>query len=116
MCSKWAERLPSAVTTVQPSARALVSGPPALTIGSIARVMPGLRASRRPAGRREALSPGMTLAIEPMVNAGGPETKALADGWTVVTADGSLSAHFEHTVAITAEGREVLTARVPAHA
>ena len=69
-----------------------------------------------PPGRREALSPGMTLAIEPMVNAGAPETKALADGWTVITADGSLSAHFEHTVAITPEGREVLTARVPAHA
>jgi methionyl aminopeptidase len=69
-----------------------------------------------PAGRREALSPGMTLAIEPMVNAGRAETKALADGWTVITADGSLSAHFEHTVAITPEGREVLTARVPAHA
>jgi methionyl aminopeptidase len=69
-----------------------------------------------PPGRRETLSPGMTLAIEPMVNAGRADTKALADGWTVVTADGSLSAHFEHTVAITPEGREVLTARVPAHA
>lgn len=69
-----------------------------------------------PPGRRETLSPGMTLAIEPMVNAGRAETKALADGWTVVTADGSLSAHFEHTVAITPDGREVLTARVPAHA
>lgn len=69
-----------------------------------------------PPGRRETLSPGMTLAIEPMVNAGGPETKALADGWTVVTLDGSLSAHFEHTVAITPEGHEVLTARIPANA
>ena len=46
----------------------------------------------------------MTLAIEPMVNVGGPATKTLDDGWTVVTADGSLSAHFEHTVAITPDG------------
>ena len=66
-----------------------------------------------PAGRREILAPGMTLAIEPMVNAGEAGTKALADGWTVVTADGSLSAHFEHTVAITAEGHEIITHRGP---
>lgn len=64
-----------------------------------------------PPGRRERLAAGMTLAIEPMVNAGGPETKTLEDGWTVVTADGSLSAHFEHTVAITEDGPEVLTFR-----
>jgi methionyl aminopeptidase len=64
-----------------------------------------------PPGRRELLSPGMTLAIEPMVNAGGPATRALPDGWTVVTADGSLSAHFEHTVAITPDGHQVLTRR-----
>lgn len=64
-----------------------------------------------PPGRREVLAPGMTLAIEPMVNAGGPGTKTLADGWAVVTADGSLSAHFEHTVAITDKGYEVLTGR-----
>lgn len=64
-----------------------------------------------PPGRREVLAPGMTLAIEPMVNAGGPGTKALSDGWTVVTADGSLSAHFEHTVSITQDGHEVLTER-----
>ena len=62
-----------------------------------------------PPGRREVLAPGMTLAIEPMVNAGGPGTKLLDDGWTVITADGSLSAHFEHTVAITRDGHEVLT-------
>ena len=62
-----------------------------------------------PPGRREVLAPGMTLAIEPMVNAGGPGTKLLDDGWTVITADGSLSAHFEHTVAITPDGHEVLT-------
>ena len=65
-----------------------------------------------PPGRREVLGPGMTFAIEPMINAGGPATKTLGDGWTVVTADGSLSAHFEHTVAITEDGCEVLT-RLP---
>jgi methionyl aminopeptidase len=62
-----------------------------------------------PRGRREILAAGMTIAIEPMVNAGGPQTKVLGDEWTVVTADGALSAHFEHTVAITPEGHEVLT-------
>jgi methionyl aminopeptidase len=55
------------------------------------------------------LEPGMTLAIEPMVNAGRPEIAILNDGWTVVTKDGSLSAHFEHTVLITASGPEILT-------
>jgi methionyl aminopeptidase len=67
-----------------------------------------------PPGRREVLSPGMTLAIEPMVNVGGAATKVMDDGWAVVTADGTLSAHFEHTVAITPDGHEVLTARGPA--
>lgn len=62
-----------------------------------------------PRGRREVLAPGMTLAIEPMVNMGAAQTKLLEDGWTVITADGSLSAHFEHTVAITPDGHEVLT-------
>ncbi len=64
-----------------------------------------------PPGRGPVLRPGLVLAVEPMVNAGGWETRQLADGWTVVTADGSLSAHFEHTVAVTEEGHEVLTAR-----
>jgi methionyl aminopeptidase len=59
--------------------------------------------------RRERLSPGLTVAIEPMVNVGGPATKTLADRWTIVTLDGSLSAHFEHTVAITEDGPRVLT-------
>ncbi|HEY9225203.1 MAG TPA: type I methionyl aminopeptidase, partial [Gemmatimonadaceae bacterium] len=59
--------------------------------------------------RREKLVPGLTLAIEPMVNIGGPATKTLSDRWTIVTADGSLSAHFEHTVAITDNGPRVLT-------
>ena len=57
----------------------------------------------------QKLRPGMTLAIEPMVNAGGPETKVLNDGWTVVTKDGQLSAHFEHTVLITGSEPEILT-------
>jgi methionyl aminopeptidase len=59
--------------------------------------------------RREKLVSGLTLAIEPMVNAGGPATKTLSDKWTIVTVDGSLSAHFEHTVAITDDGPRVLT-------
>jgi len=62
-----------------------------------------------PAGRGPLLRKGMTIAIEPMLNIGGWETARLDDGWTVVTADGSLSAHFEDTVAITEDGPEVLT-------
>jgi methionyl aminopeptidase len=50
------------------------------------------------------------LAIEPMINAGGPDVRVLDDQWTAVTADGSLSAHFEHTVAVTEQGAEILTA------
>lgn len=61
-------------------------------------------------GRGPRLQPGMTLAIEPMVNAGGPGVQVLKDKWTTVTADGSLSAHFEHTVAITSDGTVILTA------
>jgi methionyl aminopeptidase len=59
--------------------------------------------------RREKLVPGLTLAIEPMVNAGGAATRTLQDRWTIVTADGSRSAHFEHTVAITDNGPRILT-------
>lgn len=55
------------------------------------------------------LNPGLVLAIEPMINAGTHEVKTLDDGWTAVTQDGKLSAHFEHTVAVTEDGREVLT-------
>jgi methionyl aminopeptidase len=61
-------------------------------------------------GRGPILEPGMVFAIEPMVNMGGWKTRALDDGWTVVTDDGSLSAHFEHTVAVTPKGPHVLTA------
>ena len=56
------------------------------------------------------LMPGLTIAIEPMVNVGGPTTRTLPDKWTIVTTDGSRSAHFEHTVAITETGNRVLTA------
>ncbi len=62
-------------------------------------------------GRGPRLAEGMTLAIEPMVNVGRPAVKVLADGWTAVTKDGSLSAHFEHTVAVTKNGPMVLTMR-----
>jgi len=66
------------------------------------------------AGRGPLLKPGMVLAIEPMVNAGGPDVALLGDGWTVVTADHSLSAYFEHSVAITTDGPEILTASTKA--
>ena len=55
------------------------------------------------------LKSGMVFAVEPMVNAGGPATRVLEDGWSVVTTDGKLSAHFEHTIAVTDDGPEVLT-------
>ena len=61
------------------------------------------------AGTGPRLAAGMVLAIEPMVNAGGAEVEILANGWTAATRDGSLSAHFEHTVALTEKGPEILT-------
>lgn len=61
------------------------------------------------AKRGEKLVAGLTIAIEPMVNVGGPTTRTLSDKWTIVTADGSRSAHFEHTVAVTEDGARVLT-------
>ena len=66
-----------------------------------------------PPGRRQRLVPGMALAIEPMVNAGGPDVKVLDDGWTAVTRDGSLSAHFELTVAVTEHGPWILSDPFP---
>ncbi len=62
-----------------------------------------------PGGRGPRLAEGMVLAIEPMVNAGKAEVKVLSDGWTAVTRDGRLSAHFEHTVVVTRDGCEILT-------
>ena len=61
------------------------------------------------AGRGARLLPGTTIAIEPMVNAGAAEVTVQPDGWTTVTADGSLSAHFEHSIAVTADGPVILT-------
>jgi methionyl aminopeptidase len=61
------------------------------------------------AKRGTKLVPGLTIAIEPMVNVGGPKTRTLSDRWTIVTADGARSAHFEHTVAITENGPRILT-------
>ena len=66
-----------------------------------------------PAGRRERLVPGMCLAIEPMLNVGRPEVEVLADGWTAVTRDGSLSAHFELSVAVTQFGPWILSDPYP---
>src|SRR5207247_11467983 len=62
-------------------------------------------------GRGPQLKPGMVLAIEPMVTLGSHDVKILDDGWTAVTRDGSLAAHFEHTVAVTEDGPEVLTSK-----
>src|SRR5215472_16288980 len=62
-----------------------------------------------PKGKGPRLKAGMVLAIEPMINAGAAEVKVLADGWTAVTVDGSYSAHFEHTVALTNDGPQILT-------
>jgi methionyl aminopeptidase len=62
-------------------------------------------------GRGPEMKPGLVIAVEPMVNLGGWETRVLGDDWTVVTEDGSLSAHFEHTIAVLDDGHEVLTAR-----
>jgi methionyl aminopeptidase len=64
-----------------------------------------------PPGRGPVLRPGMCLAIEPQVNLGSAAVRMLDDGWTAVTVDGSLSAHFEHTVAITSDGPDILTLR-----
>lgn len=61
------------------------------------------------AGRGMKLKAGMVIAIEPMVNAGRPDVRVLDDGWTAVAVDGSMSAHFEHTVAVTATGARILT-------
>ncbi len=63
-----------------------------------------------PPGRGPELRPGLTIAVEPMLTLGGEENRVLADGWTVVTTDGSLAAHFEHTIAVTDDGAEILTA------
>jgi methionyl aminopeptidase len=78
-------------------------------IGTSMHMPPAVPNYGRP-GRGPLLTEGMALAIEPMLVLGSPVTRVLADGWTVVTADGSSAAHFEHSVAITADGPVVLTA------
>jgi methionyl aminopeptidase len=60
-------------------------------------------------GKGPKIKPGLVLAIEPMINLGTDKVKILEDGWTVVTADGKPSAHFEHTIAVTQNGPEILT-------
>jgi len=77
-------------------------------IGTAMHEKPGVPNYGDP-GKGPKLKPGMVFAIEPMVNAGTHKTKVLDDGWSVMTADGSLSAHFEHTIAITDDGPEILT-------
>jgi methionyl aminopeptidase len=67
-----------------------------------------------PAGRGPKVRPGLILAIEPMIAAGGPDVEVLEDGWTAVTRDRKLAAHYEHTVALTEDGPEILTTRRPA--
>ncbi len=64
---------------------------------------------RTPRGRRYRVRTGLVVAIEPMVTAGSAETETLDDGWTVVTCDGSRAAHFEHTIAVTDDGPQILT-------
>jgi methionyl aminopeptidase len=64
----------------------------------------------RTGSRGMELQPGICLAIEPMFTLGSPEVEVMADHWTVVTVDGSLAAHFEHTIAVTENGPEILTA------
>ena len=77
-------------------------------IGTAMHEKPGVPNFGAP-GKGPKLKSGMVFAIEPMVNAGGAATRVLDDGWSVVTQDGSLSAHFEHTIAITEDGPEILT-------
>jgi methionyl aminopeptidase len=77
-------------------------------IGTAMHEKPGVPNYGDP-GKGPKLKPGMVFAIEPMVNAGGPGTRTLDDGWSVVTRDGALSAHWEHTIAITEDGPEILT-------
>ena len=98
-----------AVQTVAEAAGfSVVRGYEGHAIGTAMHEKPGVPNYGEP-GKGPKLKPGMVFAIEPMVNVGTHKTKVLDDGWSVVTADGSLSAHFEHTIAITDNGPEILT-------
>jgi len=97
-------------SVVQPTGLGLVREYGGHGIGRAMHEDPFIQNFGRP-GRGPELRPGLVIAIEPMLMLGEEETRVLADEWTVVTVDGSLAAHFEHTVAITENGPEVLTAR-----
>jgi methionyl aminopeptidase len=98
-----------AVQTVAEAAGfSVVRGYEGHAIGTAMHEKPGVPNYGEP-GKGPKLKSGMVFAIEPMVNVGSHKTKVLDDGWSVVTADGSLSAHFEHTIAITDDGPEILT-------
>lgn len=97
-------------SVVQPTGLGLVREYGGHGIGRAMHEDPFIQNFGRP-GRGPELRPGLVIAIEPMLMLGDEETRVLADDWTVVTVDGSLAAHFEHTVAITENGPEVLTAR-----
>ena len=97
-------------SVVQPTGLGLVREYGGHGIGRAMHEDPFIQNFGRP-GRGPELRPGLVIAIEPMLMLGDEETRVLADDWTVVTVDGSLAAHFEHTVAITEDGPEVLTAR-----
>ncbi len=97
-------------SVVQPTGLGLVREYGGHGIGRAMHEDPFIQNFGRP-GRGPELRPGLVIAIEPMLMLGDEETRVLADEWTVVTVDGSLAAHFEHTVAITENGPEVLTAR-----
>ena len=77
-------------------------------IGSEMHEDPGVPNYGKP-GKGPRLEPGMTIAVEPMINEGNYHVDVLDDGWTVITADGSLSAHYENTILITETGAEILT-------
>ena len=97
-------------SVVQPTGLGLVREYGGHGIGRSMHEDPFIQNFGRP-GRGPDLRPGLVIAIEPMVMLGDEATRLLADDWTVVTVDGSLAAHFEHTVAVTEDGPEVLTAR-----
>ncbi len=94
--------------TAERAGFSIVEGYTGHAIGRALHENPDVPNHGRP-GRGAKLRPGDVFALEPMVNAGSGQTYALEDGWTVKSADGSLSAHFEHTVAVTSDGPEVLT-------
>ncbi len=96
-------------TTVRPAGFGIVDSYGGHGIGTAMHQPPHLLNHGRP-GRGQKLVPGLVLAVEPMITSGSPETQVLDDDWTVITVDGSRAAHYEHTVAITADGPWVLTA------